>query len=122
MTVSLYNDLASQSKRLKQNDLLSTDDAAKLIGTSRVTIYAWINRGRCIGLTQVTRGFKIPRWQFEPTVWPWIEKISAALGNNDGWDILSYLESPQDALGGVSPKELIEQGQGNKVLSQLKVA
>jgi len=32
----------------------------------RVTINDWIKSGRCIGVSNLRRGFKLPRWQFEP--------------------------------------------------------
>lgn len=117
---ALYLDLASRTFRLSQSDLLSTEEAAKFAGTSRVTIYAWINKGRCIGLSQTTRGFKVPQWQFEPVFWPWVQKVADALGNNDGWDILSYLETPREDLGMQTPRSLIEQGHADKL--QLKGA
>lgn len=47
----------------------STLDAAELAGTCRVMISAWIKSGRCIGVTKLRSGFKLPRWQFEPAIW-----------------------------------------------------
>jgi len=33
-------------------------------------INAWIKSGRCIGVSNLRRGFKLPRWQFEPRFAP----------------------------------------------------
>lgn len=118
----LYLDLASRTKRLQESDLLSLEEAAKLAGTSRTTVYTWMRQGRCLGLKQVSRGFRLPAWQFEPHFWPFIEKVTSALGNHNGWDVLSYLESPQKTLGGVTPRSLIEQGHGDRLLQQLTPA
>ena len=55
-------------ERMEAADMITTDEAATLAGTTRVTINAWIKSGRCIGVAHLRRGFKLPRWQFEPAV------------------------------------------------------
>lgn len=102
--------------RLQGEDLISTDDAAELVGTSRVTINAWIAKGRAIGLTQTKRGFRMPRWQFEPRMWAALPALSAALGTPDGWALLAFLESPHGALNGLPPRQAIERGQVQRVM------
>ena len=64
----LANSLAARQQRLAAADMISTDEAAQLVDATRVTINAWIAKGRAIGLTQTKRGFRMPRWQFEPTM------------------------------------------------------
>lgn len=113
----LANSLAARSARLAADDLVSTDGAAELAGTSRVTVVAWIEKGRAIGLTQTKRGFKLPRWQFEPRLWEAVPKLSAALDSKDGWYLLAFLETPLGALGGVTPRAAIEQGKLERVLA-----
>lgn len=103
-------------QRLAEADIISTDEAAALLGTSRVTVNAWIGKGRCIGLTQTKRGFKVPRWQFEPAVWPHISEISAALGLTEGWALLNFLETPHGGLEGLTPLQALERGQAPRVL------
>lgn len=66
----LAHSLDARRERLGAADMISTDaDAARLVDTTRVTINAWIAKGRAIGLTQTKRGFRMPRWQFEPAMW-----------------------------------------------------
>ena len=96
--------------RLDAADMITTDQVAELAGTSRVTINAWIKVGRCIGVTHLRRGFKLPRWQFEPEIWPLLQPIALCLGTSDGWQMLSFLESPSPALGGQTPRAALEQG------------
>jgi len=36
----------------------------------RVMINAWIKSGRCIGVSNLRCGFKLPHWQFEPRFAP----------------------------------------------------
>ncbi len=112
----LANSLAARQQRLGAVDMISTDEAAQLVQTTRVTINAWIAKGRAIGLTQTKRGFRMPRWQFEPSVWAALPKLSAALGTAEGWALLSFLESPHGGLNGITPRQAIEQGQMDKVI------
>lgn len=87
-----------------------------LAGTTRTTINAWIAEGRAIGIKQTRRGFRLPRWQFEPAFWDAIPQISSALGTQDGWTILSFLESPLGGLDGLAPRQALEQGMLVRVL------
>lgn len=96
--------------RMDAADMITTDEAAELAGTSRVTINAWIKSGRCIGLAHLRRGFKLPRWQFEPAIWPALQPLSKQLGTTDGWQLLAFLESPAPALDGQTPRAALEQG------------
>jgi len=113
----LANSLAARQERLGAADMISTDEAARLVQTTRVTINAWIAKGRAIGLTQTKRGFRMPRWQFEPSMWDALPRLSAALGTTEGWALLSFLESPHGGLDGITPRQAIEQGQTNKVIT-----
>ena len=112
----LANSLAARQERLGAADMISTDEAAHLVQTTRVTINAWIAKGRAIGLTQTKRGFRMPRWQFEPSLWDALPRLSAALGTNEGWALLSFLESPHGGLNGITPRQAIEQGQSDRVI------
>ena len=112
----LSSSLAARTKRLSADDMVNTDEAAALAGTTRVTINAWIAKGRAIGLTQTRRGFRLPRWQFEPALWDALSKLSAALGTSDGWTMLSFLEGPLGGLNGRTPRQAIEQGKVARVL------
>ena len=113
----LAHSLDARQQRLGAADMISTDDAARLVDTTRVTINAWIAKGRAIGLTQTKRGFRMPRWQFEPAMWAAIPKLSAALGTTEGWALLSFLESPHGALGGLTPRQAIEQGRADQAIA-----
>lgn len=97
-------------QRINASDMITTEGAADLSGTTRVTINAWIKSGRCIGVTHMRRGFKIPKWQFEPYVFPVIQALAEALGTTDGWKILAFLETPHEALNSLAPRIALEQG------------
>ncbi len=113
----LADSLATRNARLAAEDMVSTDEAALLAGTSRVTVNAWIAKGRCIGLAQTKRGFRVPTWQFEPRIWDALPALSAALGSQNGWQMLGFLETPNGALGGITPRVAIERGDAARVLT-----
>jgi hypothetical protein len=103
----LRSGAAYRRERMQAADMITTDELA---GTSHVTINAWIKAGRCIGVSHLRRGFKLPRWQFEPFVFPHLQPLSQALGTTDGWPLLAFLESPYPALDGQTPRVALEQG------------
>lgn len=112
----MASSLAARTERLHAGDMLTTQEAAALAGTTRVTINAWIAKGRAIGLTQTRRGYRMPKWQFEPAIWSVLAGLAQALGTTDGWSLLSFLESPSGGLNGISPRQAIEQGAASWVL------
>lgn len=97
-------------QRIQAQDMITTDEAASLTGTTRVTMNAWIKSGRCVGVAHLRRGYKLPRWQFEPFVFPVIASLASALDTTDGWQLLAFLESPHPALDGHTPRTALEQG------------
>jgi hypothetical protein len=108
--------------RINSSDMITTDEAALLSGTSRVTINTWIKSGRCIGVTHLRRGIKIPKWQFEPYMFPVVQAVSVALGATDGWQVLTFLETPHVALDGLAPRTALEQGVTRQRIVELATA
>lgn len=113
----MANSLDARQQRLQSTDMISTDAAAQLTGTTRVTVNAWIAKGRAIGLTQSRRGFRLPRWQFEPACWDVMPALSKALDTTEGWALLAFLETPLGALDGMTPRQAIERGQADRALA-----
>ena len=104
--------------RIEAADMISTDEASELTGTNRVTINAWIKRGRAIGVEHLRRGYKLPQWQFEPEIFPLIQPIAKCLGTNEGWQLLDFLETPSPSLDGLTPRSALEQGvPGERILA-----
>lgn len=89
---------AWRNARLNQADMINTEDAAQLAGTNRETINRWIGSGRCIGLARPVRGYRLPRWQFEPALQPHLQAIAQALGTTEGWALRTY-SPPHRSLG-----------------------
>lgn len=97
-------------QRISASDMVTTNEAAALSGGSRLEVISCIKSGRYIGVRHLSRGFKVPKWQFEPYAFPAIQAISHALGTTDGWKILSFLETPHEALDGLTPRIAMERG------------
>ncbi len=116
----LAGSAADRKLRLEAGDMVTTDEAAALAGASRVTVNAWIVKGRAIGLTQTKRGFRLPRWQFDQPLWDLIPALVGALQTREGWALLAFLETPHGALDGKTPRQAIEQGHGDKVIQLAK--
>ena len=108
--------------RIAATDMLTTEEAAELAGVSRVTINAWIKQNRCIGIANLRRGFKLPKWQFETQVFELIQPLFEALGTTDGWSVLSFLENSQEALDRRTPLVALEQGESAERILQLAMA
>ena len=111
-----------RKNRMAAADMLTTDEAADMAGVSRVTINTWIKQGRCIGIANLRRGFKLPKWQFEPQVFEVIQPLFKALGTTDGWVLLSFLESAHQALDRRTPLVALAQGEPAERILQLAIA
>lgn len=108
--------------RIAAADMLTTEEAAELTGVSRVTINAWIKKNRCIGVSNLRRGYKLPKWQFEPQIFEFIQPLFESLGTKDGWSVLSFLENSQEALDRRTPLVALSQGESVERILQLAMA
>lgn len=111
-----------RKNRIAAADMLTTEEAAELTGVSRVTINAWIKQNRCIGIANLRRGFKLPKWQFEPQVFELIQPLFETLGTTDSWSVLAFLENSQEALDRRTPLVALEQGESAERILQLAMA
>ena len=96
--------------------MLSVAQAARYAGTTVLTIRSWILIGRAIALERPRNSYRLPRWQFEPALWDAIPHLAEALDTNQGWALLSFLETPCGALNGRTPRQAIEHGDLRRVL------
>lgn len=106
----------NRALRLAAADMVSADEAAKIVGASASAIRSWIANGRAIGVSNANR-LRMPNWQFNTAIWDALPRVSSALGLKEGWPLLSFLESPHPGLGGATPRAALEQGQLERVLS-----
>jgi hypothetical protein len=99
-----------RDERLEAADMLTVAEAASLLNVDALTIVTWISGARCIGLAGPDETLRIPRWQFELSVWSAIQLIGRALGTQEPWPILAFLETPTPALEGLTPRVALERG------------
>lgn len=117
-TRSLLSDSrAAREHRLGVADMISPGEGAQFVHTTREAIETWVRVGRAIGFTHAKRGPLLPHWQFEPSMWEALPRLTAALGTTEGWALLSFLESPHGGLDGITPRQAIEQGKLDRVIA-----
>ncbi|MDN8618324.1 hypothetical protein [Variovorax ginsengisoli] len=97
-----------QRDRLRAADMISLGEAASLMEVEEATVVAWVRTGKCIGI--LGRTMALPRWQFDPLVWPATQVVGNGLGTTDGWQVLSFMETPAPALNGLTQRVALEQG------------
>jgi len=119
----LASGTAGRIERLQAGDMVTTREAARIAGTTDVTINDWIAKGRAIGLglTRSRRGYRMPKWQFELGIWTVLPELAQVMGTTEGWALLSFLESPLGGLNGRTPRQAIEQGEALRVLQLASV-
>lgn len=100
------------------DELLSTDETAELIGKSQPTVLDWIKRDRIIGLTRKKRGFRVPREQFSKKgeLIAGVNEILAILpDHNTAW---SFLTEPYPFDSGLArPLDFIKKGKVEEALA-----
>lgn len=104
--------------------MLTTTQAAELAGVSRVTIVEWIYDDKCLAVTPLRRGYRVPAWQFEPYMHGLMPALQKALGTSVGWAVLAFLENGQGALDGASPHQALATGRAThaQILELAQVA
>ena len=56
-------------------DMIATEKAVELASTNCVTINACIKTERCLDVSDLRRGFKLPRWRFESAISPALQPM-----------------------------------------------
>jgi len=96
--------------------MLSADDFARLIGTTRVTVNAKRRNGQILGLGGAKRGFRFPVWQLDPEGKPYAELAALRDRLGNPWALYRFLVQPHGALDGLTGREALEQGRSTAVL------
>ena len=95
---------------LDREEMLSADDFAHLLGTTRVTVNAKRQKRQVLGLEGVKRGFRFPRWQVGKNGKPFsaLPDLFDRLGD-DTWAVYRFLLQHHPALDGLTGREALEQ-------------
>jgi hypothetical protein len=111
-----------QAEQLKTagGGVVSSEQAAALLGITRQGIDKRRSQNQLIGLTQGRRGYGYPRFQFvRNSTLRGLEDVLKVLGAGDPWMQLAFFVNPNDRLNGRTPeKELLE----GKVVAVLRAA
>jgi hypothetical protein len=102
--------------RLKQEDMLTAGEAADRERVGRAQVKTWIRNHRCIFVEELDGTARLPAWQFETPLWEALPQIFEAIGTTDGWEALSFLETPTHLLEGTTARTAVEQGHLARVL------
>lgn len=89
-------------------ECLNSENAARAWGISIEALYKRAHRGTAIGIRTASGRLVFPEFQFEsPQTYIGIKRVITRLPSEDPIDRLSFLLSPSDALGGISPLDAI---------------
>jgi hypothetical protein len=102
---------------LAEDDMLSAEAFADLLGVSRVTVNTKRQNGQVLGLDGAKRGFRFPSWQLDRDGRPYaaLPKLHEILGG--AWAVYRFLVTPHGALDGRTGLDALKRGQDEEVLA-----
>jgi hypothetical protein len=110
----------ARALRLHKEDMLTVAEVAQITRVFEARVECWIRRQRCIFVEGPDETLRLPAWQFITPMWDAMPKVFEVLGTTDGWEVLSFLETPTDLLGGRTARNAIEQGKLAEVLELVR--
>jgi hypothetical protein len=108
---------------LKGDDMLTAEEFAHLIGTSRVTINAKRQNHQVLGLEGARRGFRFPKWQIGEDGKPFaaLPKLFDCLGGSS-WAVYRFLVQRHPELDGLSGREALARDRAAEALAAAESA
>jgi len=102
---------------LNGDDMLSVEEFARLIGTSRVTVNTKRQNHQVLGLEGARRGFRFPKWQIGEDGKPFaaLPKLFDRLGGSS-WAVYRFLVQHHPELDGLSGREALARGRAAEAL------
>jgi hypothetical protein len=102
---------------LDQEDMLTTDDFARRLGVSRVTVNARRQKHELLGLDGAKRGYRFPAWQVddEGKAFEAMPRLFELLGPSP-WGVYRFLTQRHNVLNGATGKDALGQGRTQAVL------
>ncbi|WLE00878.1 XRE family transcriptional regulator (plasmid) [Agrobacterium leguminum] len=102
---------------LAEDDMLSAEAFADLLGVSRVTVNSKRQNGQVLGLDGAKRGFRFPAWQLDGDGRPYaaLPRLHDILGS--AWAVYRFLVSPHGALDGRTGIAALKRRQDDEVIA-----
>ncbi|MCT8999893.1 XRE family transcriptional regulator [Chelativorans intermedius] len=103
---------------LADDDMLTAEAFAELLGVSRVTVNSRRQTGQVLGLDGAKRGYRFPAWQLDEDGRPFaaLATLQETLGNS-AWAVYRFLVTPQGGLNGQTGLEALRRGQTDDVIA-----
>ena len=102
---------------LNDPDMLSADNFARMLGTTRATINAKRQNRQLLGLEGATRGYRFPSWQIGEDGKPFaaLPALFDRLGDSP-WAVYRFLVQHHPELDGVTGLDALRLGRAAKVI------
>ncbi len=102
---------------LSDPDMLSADNLARLLGTTRATINAKRQNHQLLGLEGATRGFRFPSWQIGEDGKPFaaLPMLFERLGDSP-WVVYRFLVQSHPELDGETGRDALRRGRTADVI------
>ena len=103
---------------LSSDDMLSADQFAALLGTSRMTVNTKRQNHQVLGLDGAKRGFRFPAWQVDKDGKPFaaLPGLFERLGGGT-WSVYRFLVQVHPELDGLTGREALQRGRADQVLA-----
>jgi len=98
-------------------EMLTADDLAARLGTTRATVNTWRQKHQVLGLEGAKRGFRFPAWQIDKDGKPFtvLPELFERLGGAP-WAVYRFLIQHHPELGGLTAQEALRRGRDEDVL------
>lgn len=98
-------------------DMLTADEMATLLGTTRMTVNAKRRKQQLLGLEGAKRGVRYPRWQIGEDGRPFgtLPALFELLGGSP-WSVYRFLVQSHAELGGLTGREALERGRATQTI------
>lgn len=102
---------------LAEDDMLTAEAFADLLGVSRVTVNTKRQHGQVLGVDGAKRGFRFPAWQLDREGRPYaaLPKLHEILGG--AWAVYRFLVTPHGSLDGRTGLDALKRGQDADVVA-----
>jgi len=103
---------------LAGDDMLSADEFAALLGTSRMTVNTKRQNHQLLGLDGAKRGFRFPAWQVGEDGKPFaaLPRLFERLGGGP-WSVYRFLVQAHPELDGMTGREALRRGKSDEALA-----